>query len=156
MKATDFLEQQHREVEDLFEQFENTDEAKKKKAIFQQIAEKLTIHAKLEEKFLYPVGRAVDEDVTLESYEEHDLVKALIRKIQKTRVNDEFYDARVTVLKEIVEHHVEEEEEEYFPKLEKELSEEQLEELGEKLEAGFERLMGGTKRGGKSSYAMAA
>ncbi len=147
MNAINFLESQHREVEALFEQIEATKDKSgagaERKSLLAEINEKLTYHAKIEEKLLYPAGRPVDEDMTLEAYEEHDIVKSLLRKLSRTRTNDEAFMARITVLKEIVEHHVEEEEEAYFPKLQKELGEEKLEKLGDKLELAFERLQGG-------------
>jgi hemerythrin-like domain-containing protein len=146
MNAVDFLKQQHREVEDLFEQFENAGEGagKEKKQIFEQIREKLEMHTKLEEKLFYPEAEEVDEDTVLEAYEEHDVVKGLLRKIAKTKPSDDSYDAKVCVLKEMVEHHVEEEEDELFPECEKDLGEERLEEIGMQMQEMFERLQGGS------------
>jgi len=142
MNAIGYLENQHREVETLFGKIEKLGEnrGREKKALFLELARKLDHHAKIEERIFYPEGKEVDEDTTLEAYEEHDVVRSLIRKIKKTGPNDESFLARVTVLKEIVEHHVEEEEEEYFPKCEKAFGEEKLEELGTELEAAFDKL----------------
>ena len=78
--------------------------------------------------------------MTLEAYEEHDIVKSLIAKIGATDPSDETFMAKCTVLKEVVEHHVEEEEEEFFPKLRKELGKERLMELAEELKAAFDEL----------------
>jgi Hemerythrin HHE cation binding domain len=133
VNAIELLENQHREVEALFEQIENA-EGKEKKPIFEEIRRQLELHTKLEEKIFYPQGMEVDEDVTREAYEEHVLVKDLLKKISHLTPSDETYDAKVTVLKEIVEHHVEEEEEEYFPECKKEWGDVKLQELGAKME----------------------
>lgn len=150
MDAITLLKNQHREVEELFSKFEKlADEGAnaEKKAIVAEIALKLSAHAEIEERFFYPEGREADEDLTLEAYEEHGLVKDLLKKIGKSRMNDESLKAKMTVLKEIVEHHVEEEEDEYFPECEKTLGDERLEELGTEMEAAFERYVasGGRK-----------
>src|SRR5438128_1422940 len=144
MNAISFLKNQHREVESLFKKIEKLGEGegREKKAVFLEIATKLEHHAKIEEKIFYPAGEEVDEDTTLESYEEHDVVRSLIKKIKKNAPGDDTFMAKVTVLQEIVEHHVEEEEKEYFPKCEKKFGKEKLEELGMELEAAFDKLEG--------------
>lgn len=143
MNAIELLEKQHREVENLFKKIEKAEgDGREQRALFTELADNLDNHAKIEEKYFYPAGRKVDEDVTLESYEEHAILKSLIRKLRNTKTSDETFKAKLTVLKEIVEHHVEEEEEEYFPKCEKTLGEPLLNELGEKMEIAFNRLMG--------------
>ncbi len=148
MDAISFLESQHREVEQLFEQIESLGDGsgREKRMIFSEIANKLENHAKLEEKFFYPEGEEVDEETTFKSYEEHDLVRALIRKIRNTSSSDESFKAKVTILKEVVEHHVEEDEGEYFPECKRAFGEERLEELGQKLEMANEKLEAGTSR----------
>lgn len=141
MNAIEFLKRQHREVESLFKRIESLGDkaGREKKQIFDEIYEKLDTHARIEEKIFYPEGREADEDMTLEAYEEHDIVRTLLKKIAKTLPSDETFMAKVTVLKEVVQHHVEEEEEEYFPECEKELGEERLAEIGEELEAATEK-----------------
>ncbi|MBC7658812.1 MAG: hemerythrin domain-containing protein [Chitinophagaceae bacterium] len=140
--AITYLESQHREVEALFKQMDELgDRAFKARAqIFEEIARKLTHHAKIEELIFYPEGKSVDKDLTLEAYEEHDVIKQMLAKIKRTEPNDETFMAKITVLKEIVEHHVKEEENEYFPKTKKKFSSEELDELGEKLKTKFEAL----------------
>ena len=144
MNPIEFLESQHREVEALFSEIEKSGDraGKRKKQLAAELIEKLTIHTKLEEAIFYPQSESVDEDLTLESYEEHDLVKVMLKKLGKTSPSDESFMPRVTVLKEMVEHHVKEEESELFPECEKQLSEEKLEILGNKLEATFKKLNG--------------
>lgn len=141
-EATKYLESQHREVESLFKQMEELGDRafKAREKIFLEIARKLTHHAKIEELFLYPQGENVDKDLTLEAYEEHDLMKHMISKIKRTDSSDESYMAKVTVLKEVVEHHVKEEEKEYFPELRKTFSKDHLEELGATMKAKFDAL----------------
>lgn len=140
--AIKYLESQHREVESLFKQMEELGDRafKAREKVFGEIAHKLSHHAKIEELFFYPEGKNVDKDLTLEAYEEHDVIKHMISKIKRTEASDETYMAKVTVLKEVVEHHVKEEENEYFPKARKEFSSEHLEELGAKLKKKFESL----------------
>jgi hemerythrin-like domain-containing protein len=153
MDAITFLESQHREVEELFSRIEKLGDkaGRERKALFNELAMKLDHHAKIEEQIFYPEGEQVDLDTTLESYVEHDLVRSLIRKIKRTSPSHDHFKARVTVLKELVEHHVEEEENEYFPKCRKEFGDLKLAELGSELEKKFERLEARTpsKRGMK-------
>lgn len=140
--AAEFLKAQHREVDALFAKLDKTsDKAEKaRQELFDEIAHKLSCHAEVEEKILYPVGKTVDADDTLEAFEEHDVLKSLIAKIQDTSPSDETFMAKCTVLKEVVQHHVEEEEKTYFPTLKKDLGKERMLELGAELKAAFEQL----------------
>ena len=142
VNAIDLLESQHREVEKLFDEFEQLGERafKARMQVFEKISHKLTCHTLIEEKLFYPAGKKADKHITLEAYEEHDLVKGLIKKIAALEAGDETFLAKVTVLKEIVQHHVKEEEGEYFPKVKKDLGEEALMELGGEMAMMFERL----------------
>jgi hemerythrin superfamily protein len=137
-----FLESQHREVEELFEKIEKTSDraTKTRNSLFAVLATKIELHAQIEEKVLYPAGKPVDEDTTLEAYEEHALVRDMIKKVQKTKSSDETFMAKVTLLKELIEHHVKEEESEYFPKLKEKLGDEALADLGLKLKRAHDRL----------------
>lgn len=142
VSAIVYLSSQHREVEALFDEIEKAGDraAKKKEKIFAMIADKLTVHAKIEELIFYPAAKEADEDLVLEAAEEHANVKAMIRKLQRTEGSDETFDAKVKVLKELVGHHVKEEEQELFPKCRGALGDEALLELGAKLQAKFEQL----------------
>ena len=110
---------------------------KTREDLFTQLKTELDVHAHIEETILYPALEEVEvtHDITLEAYEEHRLVKQLLAELEKMDKGEEQWTARFTVLKENVEHHVEEEEGEMFPKARKALSEEQAEELGTRLEA---------------------
>ena len=109
--AVALLKADHRKVEGLFEQFEAAKGDGKKKAIAEQICMELTVHTKIEEDIFYPACEGkVDEDLLKEAYVEHDGAKVLIAEIEAGGPDDEFYDAKVKVLSEMIEHHVEEEE----------------------------------------------
>ena len=111
MDAITLLREDHRKVEDLFEQFERgTGDGRKQKLAF-EICKELTIHTILEEEIFYPAAEGkVDDDLLKESFVEHDAAKVMIAEIEGGEPSDEFYDAKVKVLKEEIEHHVEEEE----------------------------------------------
>jgi len=141
MSAIDMLESQHREVEKLFEAFEKAPKGQQRK-IFLQIADKLAVHAAIEEKHFYPAARNEDtEDLLLESAEEHLSVKRVIADLLKLDEKDETFEAKVTTLKEQVEHHVEEEENELFPQVEDLLDEDTLEALEQEMTATQEDLL---------------
>jgi iron-sulfur cluster repair protein YtfE (RIC family) len=120
--AIALLEAQHREVEEMFEKFENlTDRAKaSKKKIADQVCTALTLHAQIEEEIFYPATREASkdtEDMVDEAVVEHAAAKDLIAQILEMDPEDDLYDAKVKVLSEQIEHHVEEEEQEMFPKV---------------------------------------
>lgn len=109
--AIALLKADHRKVEDLFAQFEAARGDGRKKALAEQICLELTVHAKIEEDIFYPACEgAVEEDLLKEAYVEHDGAKVLIAEIEAGGPDDEFYDAKVKVLSEQIEHHVKEEE----------------------------------------------
>ncbi len=109
--AVALLKADHRTVEDLFAKFEKASGDGKKQAIAEQICMELTVHAKIEEEIFYPACEGkVEEDLLKEAYVEHDGAKVLIAEIEAGGPGDEFYDAKVKVLGEQIEHHVEEEE----------------------------------------------
>lgn len=134
------LKADHKEVRRLFREFQAAgDKAVKKKAtVVRQIIEALTVHTYIENEVMYPEVRALlpqlDEDV-LESYEEHHVADVLCMELSGMASDAESFDAKVTVLIENVTHHVQEEEQDWFPKVRAGLSRKQLQELGAKLEA---------------------
>ena len=138
MNAIDLLEKQHREVEELFEEFEDAGEGarKTKERLCQDISEQLAVHAEIEEKLFYPEAKQENtEDLLRESVEEHLAVKRLLADIMEGGTDDQQFMARMKVLKEQVEHHVDEEEKELFPKVRKSCSKEELEDLGRRMES---------------------
>ena len=105
------LKADHRTVEELFAEFEKASGDGRKQKIAQQICMELSIHAKIEEEIFYPACEGkVEEDLLKEAYVEHDGAKILIAEIMAGDPSDEFYDSKVKVLQEQIEHHVEEEE----------------------------------------------
>ena len=109
--AVALLKQDHRTVEELFEKFEKASGDNRKKEIADQICMELTIHAMIEEEIFYPACEGqVEEDLLSEAYVEHDGAKVLIAEIEAGSPEDDYYDAKVKVLQEQIEHHVEEEE----------------------------------------------
>jgi hypothetical protein len=109
--AIALLKADHRKVEELFAKFEAAKGDGKKQALAEQICMELTVHTKIEEDVFYPACEgAVEEDLLNEAYVEHDGAKVLIAEIEAGGPDDKFYDAKVKVLSEMIEHHVEEEE----------------------------------------------
>ena len=110
--AVSLLKADHRKVEDLFAKFEKARDADRKKALVQQICTELCIHATIEEEIFYPAckDQIEDDDLLEEAYVEHDGAKVLIAELLDSTPDAEFYDAKVTVLSEMIKHHVKEEE----------------------------------------------
>lgn len=109
--AVRLLKEDHRKVEELFAQFESARKAERKKALAEAICTELTVHAIIEEEIFYPACKGVvDEDTLDEAHVEHDGAKVLIAEIDASSPADEFYDAKVKVLSEMIKHHVKEEE----------------------------------------------
>ena len=105
------LTSDHRKVEDLFEQFEKASGASAKARLVKQICTELKIHSQIEEEIYYPEIRGkVEEDALDEAYVEHDSAKLLINELEAADPDESFYDAKVKVLQELIEHHVKEEE----------------------------------------------
>jgi hemerythrin superfamily protein len=128
----------HRKVEVLFKRLEKLGHSKNKEkaAVVSEIIRELSIHAAIEEQVLYPTARKLvkqtEEDV-LEALEEHHVVKWTIGALAKMHPGDERYDAKVSVLMDMVRHHVEEEEGELFPTLRRKLGSDKLKEVGAML-----------------------
>ena len=142
MSAIDMLEADHREVEELFEEFEEAEGASQQRAIFNKIADKLAVHAAIEEQHFYPAAKADEtEDLLLEAAEEHLSVKRLIADLLRLDAKDETFAAKVKVLQEQVEHHVEEEEGDLFPQVRDLLDEETLQALEQEMTATREELL---------------
>jgi hemerythrin superfamily protein len=142
------LKREHRAVEELFKKFEAAKSAGPRGKIFEQIADALAVHAAIEEKHFYPAVKAKQtEDLLHEAVEEHLEIKRVIADLLELDTSDVTFEAKVAVLKEDVQHHVEEEEKELFPKVEKVFGDEELETIaaameqteGELLEAGNPR-----------------
>ncbi len=139
MNAIELLKQDHKKVSGIFEKLEPTTERalKTREELFTQLKHELDVHTTIEEQIFYPAIKDKDatHEITLEAYEEHAVVKQLLSELEADPKDTEEWKAKLTVLKENVEHHVEEEETDMFPKTKKVLSEEQIEQLGTRMEA---------------------
>ena len=138
MDAITLLKDEHNTVEQLFKRFEQAGERAhvQKRQIVDRIIEELSVHAAIEEQVFYPVARAAvpdTETIALESLEEHHIVKWLLSELEEMDPAHERFDAKVTVLIENVRHHVEEEENDFFPKVRAHLGRNQLAEMGETM-----------------------
>ncbi|GII03645.1 hemerythrin domain-containing protein [Planobispora takensis] len=138
MDAIVLLREDHKTVEKLFKQFEKAgeDAYDEKRKLVDQMIEELTAHAYIEEEVFYPAARAAAPetvDHVLESVEEHHVVVWMLSELKDMDPRDERFDAKVTVLMENVRHHVEEEENEWFPEVRKAMGRNQLQELCEEM-----------------------
>lgn len=139
MKATDLLEQQHRKVKALFKKLESGrgDAA----ALLRELADDLAAHMAIEHELFYPAVIGLDEVMVNESFEEHALGEIALKRLLASDPEDESFKAKVTAARELIEHHVQEEEEELFPKAEKSIDEDRLKALGKEMKARFTELL---------------
>ncbi len=141
MDAIQVLKKDHKEVKALLKEFEGLSgrAGQKKQSVVTQLCTALTVHAQVEEEVVYPAFKELRsqdiKDLVREAAEEHQVAKTLIGELQTLSPDDEQYSAKVTVLGEYVQHHVKEEEQELFPKAQKQLSAKRLAELGETIVA---------------------
>lgn len=137
MKATELLKKQHREVKALFRRAKKAD-AGERTEILDEIAQNLEHHMRIEEEIFYPavqeVGTKKAEEMVPEAYKEHHVVKLVLEELPDLDPENERFEAKMTVLEELIQHHVDEEEKEMFQLAEK-LGDERLKELGAELEA---------------------
>ena len=111
MDAIAMLKADHRKVEELFAKFEETNGKATKQRLAEEICLELKVHTAIEEEIFYPACRGkIEDDLVNEAYVEHDSAKLLINEIEAGGPEEDFYDAKVKVLSEMIEHHVEEEE----------------------------------------------
>ena len=132
------LKEDHSEIRRLFREFEGAGEnaLKAKEASVEQILKRLTVHTYLENEVLYPVVRELlpeVEDHVLESYEEHHVADVLCMELAAMSPDDERYTAKTMVLIESVRHHMDEEEQEWFPQVRARLSRSQLQDMGARM-----------------------
>jgi hypothetical protein len=145
MKATDLLKKQHREVEGLFKKVEKAGGAQARRQLLDQIRVNLEAHTTIEEELFYPaiadLGTKKAEEMVNEAFEEHHVVKLVLNELPNVDPEDERFDAKMTVLSELIEHHVEEEEKEMF-KLAGKIGKEEAASLAERMASRFEELIG--------------
>src|SRR5205823_5538312 len=141
MSALDLLEEDHREVEGYFDEYEDLEDEAEKEELATKICLALRVHTQIEEEIFYPAARKATEDDDLldEAKVEHAGAKRLIEEIEEMEVGDDLYDAKVKVLGEQVKHHVKDEEEELFPEVKS--AKMDVEEIGKKLAQRKEQLL---------------
>jgi len=139
MDAITLLKEDHKKVSGIFEKLEPTTErgVKTRDELFAQLKLELDVHAHIEETIFYPVLKqeAETREITLEGYEEHHVIKTLLGELAETAPDTEQWGAKLKVLKENVEHHVEEEETDMFKTAREVFTKEKFEELGARMEA---------------------
>lgn len=140
MDPVELIKNDHRMVEELFAEYEGLGDTAyaTKRALADQIIRALELHTEMEETIAYPAFRDVfkkeDDKMVEEAFAEHEVAKHLIEEIRSLSPEDPQFDAKVTVLKENVAHHVKEEETELLPAAEKELPEDELARIGEEMQ----------------------
>ncbi len=139
--AIALLKEDHRTVEKLFKDFESAKGDGRKEKLARQICLELSIHTKIEEEIFYPAcDGKIEEDLLKEAFVEHDSAKLLVAEIEAGNgQTDDFFDAKVQVLSEQIDHHVEEEEKKLFPEVRK--ADIDLKALGEQLAERKQELM---------------
>jgi hemerythrin superfamily protein len=143
--AIALLKADHRQVEEWFEQFESTNSNSRKQKLAQSICQALTVHTSIEEEIFYPafLQATGDKDVHHEAEVEHAGAKKLIAEIESSGPDDDYYDAKVKVLSEMIKHHVNEEEQRDGMFAEARRSDMDLAALGEQLATRKAELMAG-------------
>jgi iron-sulfur cluster repair protein YtfE (RIC family) len=139
MSATELLEKQHRTVEHIFSKLES--DHSKAEELVTELANNLAAHMTIEQEIFYPAIQNVDRKQVYESYEEHALAEVALKRLLAADTESDEFQARVTALKELIQHHVKEEEEELFPEVEKALGKEKLNELGTEMKALFDKVV---------------
>jgi len=161
MNIIELLKQQHQEAKNLLEQIVEGDDKREQKALLGQVGQALRLHMQIEEKMVYPAaGRAFqgeeDKQKVLEAFEEHAVARRTLETLERTPVTDKRFVVRAKVLKDLIEHHVEEEEGEMFPDMQKEMGGDALDKLGMQVERRMpqlEREAAATKRPARATAA---
>jgi hypothetical protein len=146
MNAMELLKQDHQKVKKLMEEIDSTTERglKTRDELFTTFKDEMAVHERIEEEIFYPrlTEQAKTKDIALEGYEEHHVMDLVISELDDVPYDDEHWGAKFTVMKENVEHHIEEEEGEMFKLARQALDNDALEDLGERMEARTRELEG--------------
>ena len=138
MDAIELLESDHKKVKALLEAIGETDQGSedRRRELFSQIRNEMSVHERIEEEIFYPALKEHPKakDIVLEGYEEHHAVDLLFDELEGVPFEDERWAPKMTVIKENIEHHIEEEEEEMFDKARSILDEDELKSLGERMQ----------------------
>ena len=145
MGALTLLKQDHDRVKKMLEELDATTERalKSRPDGLARLKADLSVHEAIEEEIFYPAlkGHAEAKEIVLEAYEEHDVVDTIMSEIEQTPVDDETWGAKFTVMKENIEHHIDEEESEMFKQARSLMDGEELEDLGEQMSARKDELI---------------
>ncbi len=146
MDAIKLLEDDHEKVKGLFRTFEKARSEDRKKQLADEIMMELEVHSQIEEEIFYPAVREKvgEDELVAEAVEEHHVVDVLMKEIKQLEPSDERFEAKMTVLIENVEHHIEEEEKEMLPDAKKKLGKD-VEALGDQMEQRKQQLMAGVR-----------
>jgi len=146
MNAIAMLEEDHKKVKKLLTDLDSTTErgVKTREELFTKVKQELEVHEAIEEEIFYPALKEHPKakDLVLEAYEEHNVVDMVMKEIEGVAYDDETWGAKLTVMKENVEHHIEEEEGEMFKQARQVFSEEELADLGDRMAVRKEQLQG--------------
>ena len=139
MDALTLLKHDHDKVKGMLDKLDDTTERAEvtRTEGLAKLKQELTVHEAIEEEILYPalIEFAKTKDITLEAFEEHHVVDMIMAELEQTPVEDETWAAKLTVMKENLEHHIEEEEDDMFKKARQVMDEAELEELGDRMSA---------------------
>jgi hemerythrin-like domain-containing protein len=145
LDALKLLKDDHEKVKKLLGELESTTErgVKTRQDLFTKVKRELVVHEAIEEEIFYPAlkGHPKTKEITLEAYEEHHVVDMVMAEIEGVAFDDETWGAKFTVMKENLEHHIEEEEGEMFKQAKQVFDREELERLGESMATRKEQLM---------------
>ena len=146
MDAIKLLKDDHEKVKGLFRTFEKARSEDRKKQLADEIMMELEVHSQIEEEIFYPAVREKvgEDELVAEAVEEHHVVDVLMKEIKQLEPSDERFEAKMTVLIENVEHHIEEEEKEMLPDAKKKLGKD-VEALGDQMEQRKQQLMAGVR-----------
>jgi hypothetical protein len=147
MDAVQLLREDHAKVKKILEDLDSTTErgVKTREELFTKVKRELEVHESIEEEIFYPALKEHPKarDIVLEGYEEHHVVDMVMAEIVDLPYDDETWGAKCTVMKENVEHHIEEEEGDMFKQARQVFSNEELEDLGVRMQARKEQLLAG-------------
>ena len=146
MDALSLLKGDHDKVKKILQELESTTErgVKTREELFNKVKQELQIHEAIEEEIFYPAlkDHPKTKEIALEAYEEHHVVDMVMAEIEGISVDDETWGAKFTVMKENIEHHIEEEEGEMFNQAKQVFEKDELAKLGESMAARKQELMG--------------
>jgi len=145
MDALQLLTEDHDHVKKMLEELDDTTERaiKTREQTFAKLQSELEVHEAIEEEIFYPALKehSKTRDIALEGYEEHHVVDTVIAEMGDVPVSDETWTAKFAVMKENLEHHIEEEEQDMFPKARKVFDQQELDQLGERMATRKEALL---------------